>query len=287
MIVATDANGCIGYNNDLVFKSKKDLKRFKELTSDNIVVMGSKTYESIGSKPLPNRINVVLSNKLMEGRGVLVYNDIEYMLEELEENYPDKIIWIIGGANVYKQFIGNYDYIYLTKFHGTADKCDTKIDINDFIGDTFVVKNLEDHNENDQSFTFIDYINTKKYFGDRLIEYNKKAIADNKQILEEISLDNLIKDIDVYNSSSKEGKEHLSNIYFEKGKKLYLEVQVNDSYTSSALMAWLYNKSKYDNNNLSILGCNLLSIGFEKPSGYTAEEKHAVKMLYEKMFGSN
>ena len=60
IIVAISENNAIGKNNELLFKIKKDLQNFKEITTNNVVIMGRKTYESIG-KPLPNRINVILS----------------------------------------------------------------------------------------------------------------------------------------------------------------------------------------------------------------------------------
>jgi dihydrofolate reductase len=156
MILATDSNGCIGYNNDLVFKSRKDLKRFKELTTNNIVVMGSKTYESLGSKPLPNRINIVLSNKLNDNN-VHVYNNINTMLSEMIQYYPDKTIWIIGGANIYNQFINIVDEVYLTLFFETSDKCNTFVDIKSFLDNDFIISDYEEHEENGLNFSFINY----------------------------------------------------------------------------------------------------------------------------------
>ena len=121
MILATDVNGCIGYKNELVFKAKKDLKRFKDLTTNNIVVMGSKTYESLNFKPLPNRISIVLSRKLNDNN-VHVYSEIDTMLSDMIKYYQDKTIWIIGGAEIYKQFINIVDEIYLTLFSSMKDR---------------------------------------------------------------------------------------------------------------------------------------------------------------------
>jgi dihydrofolate reductase len=125
-IVAIDKLGCIGHENDLVFKSKKDMKLFKQSTSNQIVVMGSKTYSSMGSRPLPNRVNVVLSRKLVDDN-VLIYDDIHKMLDDMILTYPDKQIWIIGGSEVYKLFM-EYDMIdnfYITRFNHVSEKCDT------------------------------------------------------------------------------------------------------------------------------------------------------------------
>ena len=63
-IAAVDENLGIGYKNELLCNIKEDLKRFKELTTDNIVIMGSKTWESLPTKPLPNRVNIVVTNKV-------------------------------------------------------------------------------------------------------------------------------------------------------------------------------------------------------------------------------
>lgn len=161
LILATDLNGCIGYNNNLVFKAKKDLRRFKELTTNQIVVMGSKTYESLGFKPLPNRINVVLSNKLNDNN-VHIYNNIDTMLSDMIKFYPDKTIWIIGGANIYEQFINIVDEIYLTLFFEKSDKCDTFVNLNSYIYENFNLLNYEEHEENNLKFSFIDYGRIKK-----------------------------------------------------------------------------------------------------------------------------
>ena len=156
MLLATDLNGCIGYKNDLVFKAKKDLRRFKELTTNQIVVMGSKTYESLGFKPLPNRINIVLSNKLNDNN-VQIYNDIDIMLSDLIKYYPDKTIWIIGGANIYQQFINIVDEVYLTQFFATSDKCDTFIKLNSYLDNDFIINDYQEYEENGLNFSFIDY----------------------------------------------------------------------------------------------------------------------------------
>lgn len=156
MILATDLNGCIGYKNELVFKAKKDLKRFKELTTNNIVVMGSKTYESLNFKPLPNRINIVLSRKLNDNN-VHIYSEIDTMLSDMIKYYPDKTIWIIGGAEIYKQFINIVDEVYLTLFFDKSTNCDTFVDIKNILDNEFVIKDYQEHIENNLNFSFIDY----------------------------------------------------------------------------------------------------------------------------------
>lgn len=154
LIVAVTQDNCIGYNDELVFKSKKDLRRFKELTSNNIIVMGSNTYKSLGYKPLPNRINVVLSSKLVDNN-VYVYNDVNKMLDDMLAYYPDKDIWIIGGSNVYYQFTDKVDEVHLTKSKLENTKCDTYFDINKFTN--IFVESTQNVEDGENSHEYIIY----------------------------------------------------------------------------------------------------------------------------------
>jgi dihydrofolate reductase len=154
LIVAVSEDNCIGFENDLVFKSKKDLRRFKELTTNHIVVMGSKTYESIGSKPLPNRINIVLSNKLVDNN-IYVYNDVNKILDDMLKYYPEKDIWIIGGENVYYQFKDIVDELHVTKANVITDKCDTWFDISKFRN--IVLDSTEYIEEGEKSHEYLIY----------------------------------------------------------------------------------------------------------------------------------
>lgn len=107
-IVATDQKNGIGFNNRLLCHLPDDLKYFKNITLNNVVIMGRKTYESIG-KPLPNRVNIVLSKNLsIPIQGIEVYEDINSLLKTLSQKYSDKKIFIIGGAQIYQLF---YPYI--------------------------------------------------------------------------------------------------------------------------------------------------------------------------------
>ena len=129
LILATDKNGGIGYKNRLPWPSlKKDMEKFKSLTSNNICIMGSKTWNSLPKKPLPNRINVVLSShhpSNFPGAHMVLGNvgqdstrfegyidkKVIYMLEN---EFPNKDIFVMGGGNVYKQFRPYANRIYLT-----------------------------------------------------------------------------------------------------------------------------------------------------------------------------
>jgi dihydrofolate reductase len=97
IIVAKSNNGIIGKDGDLPWRLPEDLKRFKRLTTGNIVVMGRKTYDSIG-RPLPNRKNIVISrNTSLKIEGVEVEHDlIDVLKRNQEEN-----VYVIGGGQIY------------------------------------------------------------------------------------------------------------------------------------------------------------------------------------------
>ena len=99
-----DANRGIGKNNDLMWHLPNDMKFFKEKTTDNIVVMGRKNYESIPEKyrPLPNRENVILTrNKDFKAEGCIVLHSFDELLQHYE-NEEDRTMFIIGGGEIYK-----------------------------------------------------------------------------------------------------------------------------------------------------------------------------------------
>lgn len=101
-VVATDKNGVMASSshNGLLWNCPSDLKRFKELTINKTVIMGRKTFESIG-KPLPNRFNIILSKTrpIESGPGWIVLRDVHQAL-----NFTHHNKYIIGGLQIYKQF---------------------------------------------------------------------------------------------------------------------------------------------------------------------------------------
>ena len=129
IVVAVDEAGGIGKENNLMWNIPSDLKRFKEITTkeqikinnninNNIVVMGRRTYDSIG-KQLPNRANIVLSLKDKHSYSITFEDILDY-----NERFKEEEIFIIGGEEIYKQFLPYTDKIYLTKVKGDfgADK---------------------------------------------------------------------------------------------------------------------------------------------------------------------
>ena len=114
LIVAVAQNGVIGDRNALLWHISEDLKHFKALTSGHPVVMGRKTFESLG-RPLPNRTNVVISRQELEIPGCRVVHS----LDEALALFPgDEEVFIIGGAQIYAEALPRADRFYLTRvFH--------------------------------------------------------------------------------------------------------------------------------------------------------------------------
>jgi dihydrofolate reductase len=125
LIVAMAENGVIGRDGDLPWRISEDLKRFKEITMGKPIVMGRKTWESIG-RPLPGRPHIVISRdpayEVVGAEGVDVVASLEAALAragELIKSGAVEIdeVMIIGGAEIYRLALGRADRIYLTEVH--------------------------------------------------------------------------------------------------------------------------------------------------------------------------
>ena len=114
LIVAVSRNGFIGKNGSLPWQISEDLKRFRKITSNSVVIMGKNTFLSIG-KPLPNRENVVVSTTLKSLDGCEIVRTLEEGIYLSKENFPNKDIFLIGGYAIYKSGEIYADNLYLTK----------------------------------------------------------------------------------------------------------------------------------------------------------------------------
>lgn len=126
-IVCVDENFGIGYNNELLFHIKEDLELFKELTTGNIIIMGRKTYDSLPKKPLPNRINMVITNNPKEREELVKYltlDEVKWWLDRYAPTTSNKI-FIIGGESIYKELLPYCECIYVTKVYKEAENVDT------------------------------------------------------------------------------------------------------------------------------------------------------------------
>lgn len=121
-IVAIEQNHGIGLDGNMPWpRLSGDMQWFKEQTTDQIVVMGSKTWKSLG-KPLPNRINVVISSRMQPGAG-LVFDNPSQAIEILQERFSKKDIFIIGGQQIYDILKDIVDVFYITEI-AASYKCD-------------------------------------------------------------------------------------------------------------------------------------------------------------------
>lgn len=152
IIVCTSENGVIGNANSLMWYLPVDLKRFKQITTGQTIVMGRKTYESIG-KPLSKRKNIIItSNRDYKVKGCEVVNSLEDALKLCNND-----CFIIGGGEIYKQSINIADKIYLTLIHETfyGDVVFPEI------GDEWVKIGSEDFEpdkKNPYKYSFIEYV---------------------------------------------------------------------------------------------------------------------------------
>lgn len=115
-IVAISNNNAIGVNNDLPWHMPADLKFFKETTLGHYVLMGRKSFDSVG-RPLPGRTNIVITrNKRFNNSGVIVANSIpEGIL--IAQNAGQNELFILGGSNIYFQTMNLWDKLYVTKIN--------------------------------------------------------------------------------------------------------------------------------------------------------------------------
>lgn len=153
-IIAAIASGnrALGKDNKLIYKIHEDLQRFRKLTSGHPIIMGRKTFESIG-KPLPNRTNIVVTrDENYNVEGVIVVHSLEEALRAAQGKAGDSEIFVIGGGQIYQEAIEMADKLYLTVVEGNPD-ADTFFP--DYSMFTKVVN--EEHRESDgQKYTFLD-----------------------------------------------------------------------------------------------------------------------------------
>lgn len=128
MIVAYGKNWEIGLNNQMLWHISEDFKNFKTITSGHHILMGRKTFESIG-KPLPNRTSLVLTRGDFSHEGVETFNDVQEAFNFARANGEEEL-FIIGGANIYETLFDYVDKMYLSEvdYEGKADAYLKQID---------------------------------------------------------------------------------------------------------------------------------------------------------------
>lgn len=125
IIAAIGKNRELGKNGDLIWRISEDLKKLKELTTGHPIIMGRKTYESIG-RPLPGRTNIVITRDTSyEAEGCIVVNSLEGALSEAKHSPGSDEIFIFGGASIYEAALPQTDRVYLTLIEATDSEADT------------------------------------------------------------------------------------------------------------------------------------------------------------------
>jgi dihydrofolate reductase len=158
LVAAIASNNVIGKENSLPWNIPEDLKRFKQMTSGHTILMGRKTFDSIG-RPLPNRQNIVMTkDENFEWEGIKVINDFDEALELIKESKED--VFVIGGSKIYELFEPVANTLAITRI------------LKDFEGDAFFPDINWDLWQIEKEENFFD---EKSNIECKLIEYTKKA----------------------------------------------------------------------------------------------------------------
>ena len=126
-IVAVDNNWGIGYNGDLLEHIPEDLKRFKQLTTGNVVVMGRKTWDSLPKKPLPDRLNLVISrqDRTIDFMTAFIGMEEAKVRAGMAAKDPEDEWFVIGGGQIYEELLPYCDRVYVTKIYKDHENVDT------------------------------------------------------------------------------------------------------------------------------------------------------------------
>lgn len=170
LLVAIDQNNGIGYQQDLLYKIPADLKRFKDITTGQIVLFGMQSFKSLPVDKLPNRLNVVLTrNKdYVPPIGVFKMNSIQQVLNHYETtNDNDKDLIVCGGSAVYEAMLPHADEVLLTYIDKAADKADTFFN-RKLLEELFYITKFERNycEKNQLDFYYVTCKNKKKWIHD-------------------------------------------------------------------------------------------------------------------------
>ena len=156
LIVAIAENNAIGKNGDLLCHLPNDLKHFKEITNGATVVMGKNTFFSLPRHPLPNRRNIVLTR---DTNFSYENTDVAHSIDDVYDMIStDEKVFIIGGGNVYEQFMNRVDKLYITHIHHSWSDADTFFPVIDPAIWQCVSEEHHDADErHDYAYTFAEY----------------------------------------------------------------------------------------------------------------------------------
>lgn len=151
IIAVVGKNRAIGRNNQLIWNIPEDMEHFRKITMGKTVVMGDRTFESIG-KPLPGRKNIVVTlNKDFEAEGVEINHSLDQLLEEAKKSASE--IFIIGGGQIYAKSLPHADKLYLTIVEDSPGDADTFFPDYSAFGREV---SRENHNNGEYEFSFLE-----------------------------------------------------------------------------------------------------------------------------------
>ena len=158
-IAAAGTRNELGKDNDLIWHLPLDFKRFKSITSNHYIIMGRKTFESF-PKPLPNRTHVIITKqKDYTYKNCIVVSSIDEAIEQVK---GQEKAYVIGGGEIYKQFMPFVDQIELTRVHGTFEADAYFPEINPEQWNLVFQEFHEKDEKHNYDFTFETYVR-KKY----------------------------------------------------------------------------------------------------------------------------
>ncbi len=155
LIVAVAENHVIGNNNQLIWHLPNDLKQFRRLTTGHCIIMGRKTFESIG-KPLPNRTSVIISrNPAFKIEGCITVDSLENAISEAKK-IENEEAFIIGGAEIYRLSLPLVDKIYLTEVHHSFEGDTTFPEIDKSIWQETHREDFETDEKHQYPYSFVE-----------------------------------------------------------------------------------------------------------------------------------
>ena len=158
LIVAVSKDFAIGKNNNLLFNLPTDMKFFREMTLNKVVIMGEKTYLSLPKRPLPNRINIVLSdNKNFYDDNIIIVRNLDDLFDKINK-YPKDNVMVCGGASVYNLLMDYCEKAYITKIDKIVD-ADTFINNIENLTNWELINCSETIKENNLEFKFCTFLN--------------------------------------------------------------------------------------------------------------------------------
>ena len=148
LIIAKNNNDVIGDKGKMLWHIPGDMKYFRSVTENQIVIMGRKTFQSLPNGPLPNRINIVLTRQADKWNDTLTWNDpgpnklfftdldnCEKIIHKIVQETKKRVI-VIGGVEIYKLFLDKCDVFHITRVYDNSEG-DTKMEIDDVVEDMY------------------------------------------------------------------------------------------------------------------------------------------------------